>query len=111
MAKPAKKLVIVTEKVLLKKVAKIIEESGASGYTVVETGGKGSRNVRSTGQPSVSDTTANIKFEVLTPDRIMAQTIANQVGKFFTDYAGMIYLCDAEVLYGESFCGPEGCGI
>ncbi|WP_448574017.1 P-II family nitrogen regulator [Trichothermofontia sp.] len=112
MAKPAKKLVIVTEKVLLKKIAAIIEEAGASGYTVLETGGKGSRNVRSTGHPNVSDTTANIKFEVLTPDRIMAQTIASQVAeKFFTDFAGMIYLCDAEVLYGQSFCGPEGCGI
>jgi hypothetical protein len=40
MAKPAKKLVIVTEKILLKKIADIIEESGATGYTVVETGGK-----------------------------------------------------------------------
>ena len=112
MAKPAKKLVIITEKILLKKVAQIIEEAGASGYTVLETGGRGSRNVRSSGQPNVSDTTANIKFEVLTPDRIMAQNIANKVaGQFFANFAGMIYLCDAEVLYGESFCGPEGCGI
>jgi nitrogen regulatory protein PII len=112
MAKPAKKLVIVTEKILLKKIAKIIEEAGATGYTVVDTGGKGSRNVRSSGQPSVSDTEANVKFEVLTADRIMAQNIAKQVAeKFFIDFAGMIYLCDAEVLYGQSFCGPEGCGI
>jgi nitrogen regulatory protein PII len=112
MAKPAKKLVIITEKILLKKIAKIIEGSGASGYTVIETGGKGSRNVRSSGQPHVSETDTNVKFEVLTPDRIMAQNIANQVAeKFFTDFAGMIYLCDAEVLYGQSFCGPEGCEI
>jgi len=110
MAKPAKKLVIITEKILLKKIATIIEESGATGYTVLETGGKGSRNVRSSGQPNVSDTTANIKFEVLTPDRIMAQKIADEVAvKFFLDYAGIIYICDAEVLYGHSFCGPEGC--
>jgi nitrogen regulatory protein PII len=112
MAKPAKKLVIITEKLLLKKIAKIIEECGATGYTVLETGGKGSRNVRSSGQTHISETDTNVKFEVLTPDRIMAQNIANQVaGKFFTDFAGMIYLCDAEVLYGQSFCGPEGCGI
>jgi len=26
--------------------------------------------------------------------------------KFFIDFAGMIYICDAEVLYGHSFCGP-----
>ena len=110
MAKSAKKLVIVTEKILLKKVAKIIDEAGATGYTVVETGGKGSRNVRSSGQPSVSDTRANIKFEVLTDSRDMAEKIADRVGvEFFLNYAGIIYLCDAEVLYGQSFCGPNGC--
>jgi nitrogen regulatory protein PII len=112
MAKPAKKLVIVTEKILLKKVAKIIEECGATGYTVMDTGGKGSRNVRSSGQPHVSETDTNVKFEVLTPDRIMAQNIAKQVAdQFFLNFAGMIYICDAEVLYGQSFCGPEGCEI
>ncbi|GBF81264.1 P-II family nitrogen regulator [Aphanothece sacrum] len=110
MAKPAKKLVIITEKVLLKKIAHIIDESGATGYTVVETGGKGSRNVRSSGQPSVSDTQANIKFEVLTADRDMAENIADQIAvKFFLDFAGIIYISDAEVLYGHSFCGPDGC--
>ncbi len=110
MAKPAKKLVIITEKLLLKQVAKIIDASGASGYTVVETGGKGSRNMRSSGQPSVSDTTSNIKFEVLTDTYDMAVAISDQVAaQFFTDYAGIIYICDAEVLYAHSFCGPEGC--
>ncbi|MBD2427903.1 hypothetical protein [Phormidium sp. FACHB-1136] len=110
MAKPAKKLVIITEKLLLKQVAKIIESSGASGYTVLETGGKGSRNMRSSGQPSVSDTTANIKFEVLTDTKEMALAISDQVAaQFFNDYAGIIYICDAEVLYAHSFCGPEGC--
>ncbi len=110
MAKPAKKLVIVTEKILLKKIAKIIEECGSTGYTVMETGGKGSRNVRSSGQPNVSDTQANIKFEVLTSDRDTAEKIADQVAvQFFIDFAGIIYICDAEVLYGHSFCGPEGC--
>ena len=110
MAKPAKKLVIITEKLLLKQVAKIIDASGANGYTVVETGGKGSRNMRSSGQPSVSDTTSNIKFEVLTDTYDMAVAISDQVAaQFFTDYAGIIYICDAEVLYAHSFCGPEGC--
>lgn len=110
MAKPAKKLVIITEKILLKKIARIIEEAGATGYTVMETGGKGSRNVRSSGQPNVSDTKANIKFEVLTPDRDMAENIADQIAvKFFIDFAGIIYICDAEVLYAHTFCGPEGC--
>ncbi|MDX2228095.1 MAG: hypothetical protein NW220_00565 [Leptolyngbyaceae cyanobacterium bins.349] len=110
MSKKANKLVIVTEKVLMKKVAKIIEECGATGYTVVDTGGKGSRNVRSTGKPNTADTDSNVKFEVLTENREMAETIADKVAmSFFTDYAGIAYLCEAEVLYGRSFCGPGGC--
>jgi nitrogen regulatory protein PII len=110
MGKPAKKLVIITEKLLLKKVGEIIDAAGATGYTVLETGGKGSRNMRSSGQPSVSDTTANIKFEVLTEDRDMALKISDEVAmKFFNDYAGIAYICDAEVLYAHKFCGPDGC--
>jgi nitrogen regulatory protein PII len=110
MAKQAIKLVIVTEKLLLKKIAKIIEEAGATGYTVVETGGKGSRNVRSSGQPSVSDTESNIKFEVLIENRDLAEKIADRVAvKYFNDYAGIAYICNAEVLYAHTFCGPEGC--
>ena len=110
MAKPAKKLVIITEKLLLKKIGEIIDEAGATGYTVLETGGKGSRNMRSSGQPSVSDTTANIKFEVLTENHDMALKISDRVAtQFFNDYAGIAYICDAEVLYAHSFCGPEGC--
>lgn len=110
MAKPAKKLVIITEKVLLKKVAKIIDESGATGYTVVDAGGKGSRNVRSSGQPSVSDTQSNVKFEVLTENPDMALKISDRVAlEFFDDYSGIAYICDAEVLFAHKFCGPEGC--
>ncbi|MBE9125502.1 MULTISPECIES: P-II family nitrogen regulator [unclassified Coleofasciculus] len=110
MAKPAKKLVIITEKLLLQKIGKLIDESGATGYTVLETGGKGSRNVRSSGQPNVSDTTSNIKFEVLTDTRDLALEISDKIAaKFFDDYAGIAYICDAEVLYAHQFCGPDGC--
>ncbi len=41
MAQQAKKLVIITEKVLLKDVSKIIEAAGATGYRVMAAGGKG----------------------------------------------------------------------
>ncbi|MEM0981383.1 MAG: hypothetical protein AAGH78_14050 [Cyanobacteria bacterium P01_H01_bin.58] len=110
MAKSASKLVIITEKLLLKKIANIIDEAGATGYTVLETGGKGSRNVRSSGQPNVSDTQANIKFEVLTENRDMALKISDKIAlEYFEDYSGIAYICDAEVLYAHKFCGPDGC--
>lgn len=104
MTKEAKKLVIITEKLLLKKVAKIIDAAGATGYTVLETGGQGSRNVRSSGQPTVGDTESNIKFEVLTPTREMALKISDEVAaQFFEDYSGITYLCEAEVLHAHKF--------
>ena len=104
MTQQASKLVIVTEKLLLKKIAKIIDEAGATGYTVVAAGGKGSRNVRSSGQPTVSDTYSNIKIEVLTPNRDMAVKISDEVAaQFFDDYSGIAYLCDAEVLHAHKF--------
>ncbi len=104
MTKQANKLVIVTEKLLLKKVGKIIDAAGASGYTVMDAGGKGSRNVRSSGRPSVGDTESNIKFEVLTPTREMALKISDEVAaQFFEDYSGITYLCNAEVLHAHDF--------
>ncbi|MGD1857012.1 MAG: P-II family nitrogen regulator [Leptolyngbyaceae cyanobacterium] len=105
MTKQASKLVIVTEKLLLKKIAKIIDDVGATGYTVVDAGGKGSRNVRSSGQPTVSDTYSNIKFEILTPNREMAVKISDEVAaQFFDDYSGISYLCDVmEVLHAHKF--------
>ncbi len=110
MAKPASKLVIVTEKLLLKQIAKIIDEAGATGYTAVDAGGKGSRNVRSSGQPSVSDTGLNVKIEVLTDSRDMALKISDEVAaRFFDNYSGIAYISEAEVLSAHKFCGPDGC--
>ncbi|MEM8676979.1 MAG: hypothetical protein AAGF83_24465 [Cyanobacteria bacterium P01_G01_bin.67] len=105
MTQQACKLVIVTEKLLLKKIAKIIDEVGATGYTVVDAGGKGSRNVRSSGQPAVSDTYSNIKFEVLTRNRDIAVKISDEVAaQFFDDYSGIAYICDVmEVLHAHKF--------
>ncbi len=106
----ASKLVIITEKLLMKKIAKIIDEAGASGYTVVEVGGKGSRNLLSAwGKPSGGENNKikfeNIKFEVLTPNRDMAAKISDEVAaQFFDDYSGIAYLCNVmEVLHAHSF--------
>ncbi|MGB3655863.1 MAG: hypothetical protein WBA41_32265 [Rivularia sp. (in: cyanobacteria)] len=105
MTQRASKLVIVTEKVLLKQIANIIDGAGATGYTVVDAGGKGSRNMRSSGRPTVSEAYSNVKFEVLTPNRDMAVKISDEVAaQFFDDYSGIAYLCDVmEVLHAHKF--------
>ncbi|ESQ08668.1 MAG TPA: hypothetical protein DDY14_01790 [Chromatiaceae bacterium] len=103
MSKTAVKLVIVTEKIIMKEVSKIIEKEGASGYTLTSAGGKGSRNMRSSGGPGVIDHFANIKFEVITADKDTAERIADMVAaKYFNHYAGISYLDGVEVLHAHT---------
>ena len=100
----ATKIVIITEKVILDGVARIIEESGATGYTITAAGGKGSRGMRSTDRPAVVDAFANVKLEVITTDPDVAEKIVNAVtDTYFTNYAGITYLEPVEVLRPHKF--------
>ncbi|MEX1316203.1 MAG: hypothetical protein AB1Z22_03620 [Synechococcaceae cyanobacterium] len=104
MSQPVWKLVIITEEILLKKIAKIIKDAGASGYTVIAAAGEGSRNVRSTGEPSVSHTFSNIKFEVLTSSRELADRIQEKVvAKYFENYSCITYISTVEALRAHKF--------
>ncbi|MFN7250099.1 MAG: P-II family nitrogen regulator [Anaerobacillus sp.] len=101
----AEKVVIITEKLILKGVCEIIEACGGSGYTIVAAGGKGSRNVRSTSDRAlVIEDFANVKIEVIVKDKTMAETIMVQVaGKYFENYSGITYVEDVEILRPKKF--------
>ena len=103
MSTQATKLVIVTEKLLFKHIVGIIEGAGATGYTVTAAEGKGSRNTRAPGHPSVSDAYEKIKFEVITTDATIARNIADKVAaSYFNNFSGIIFIGDVEVLYAHS---------
>ena len=103
MIHKAKKAVIITEKLILDDVIKIIEEAGARGYTVVAAAGKGDRGVRS-GVDSGLDVFTNVKIEVVARREEVARKIADKVSeRFFDHYAGIIYLEDVEILRPEKF--------
>lgn len=104
MTHTATKVIIVTEKLILDKVAKIIDSTGASGYTVIPGGGKGSRGIRTSGSAAVVDDFSNVKIEVITMSREAAEKIANEVAeKFFQDYSGITYLETVEILRPHKF--------
>lgn len=103
MSQQATKLVIITEMLLFKHIVRIIEAAGATGYTVTAAEGKGSRNTRSPGHPSVSDTFEKIKLEVITLDDRVARRIADDVAaNFFDNFSGIIFIDQVEVLYAHS---------
>ncbi len=104
MSQQVCKLIIITEEILLKKIVKIIHDAGASGYTVVAAGGEGSRNIRSTGDPSVSHPYSNIKIEVLIASKETAIKISDEVvEKFFDNFSGITYISTVEALREHKF--------
>lgn len=100
----AMKVVIITEKLIQDKVTRLIEAAGASGYTVLAAGGKGSRGIRSNNRAAVVDEFSNIKIEVITGDRAIANRIADEVAEtFFGNYSGVTYLEEVEILRPYKF--------
>ena len=104
MTHMATKIVIITEKLILEKVKRVIEAAGATGYTIVAAGGKGSRGVRASGRAAVVDAFTNVKVEVITANREAAVNIADEVAaRFFEDYSGITYLENVEILRPDKF--------
>jgi len=104
MIHKAKKIVIITEKVIEEGVARLITAEGATGWTAVGAGGQGSRGMRPKDRPGVSDSFANVKFEVICGDAEMAERIADRVAAtYFENYSGITYLEDVEILRPHKF--------
>jgi nitrogen regulatory protein PII len=99
------KTVIITEKLLVDRVAEIIEANGGTGYTYVSAGGKGSRGKRATtDRAAVVDGLSNVKIEVITPDHANAEAIAEAVAaQFFENFSGITYLEPVEILRQHKF--------
>jgi nitrogen regulatory protein PII len=101
---PAKKVIIITEKLIADKVAKTAQDCGAKGYTVTAAGGKGERGVRAHERASIAEDLCNVKIEIIVSSIDVAKCIAHTVReKYLSDYAGLIYLQDVEVMRPQKF--------
>ncbi len=94
-----KLLTVVTEAVLETDLAELLPTLGATGYTIVNARGRGSRGAREAGW----STNSNIRIEVIcepaTADRISAHLREH----YYRDYAMVLYVSDVEVLRPEKF--------
>jgi nitrogen regulatory protein PII len=107
MTHKAIKIVIITEKVIFDGVVEVIEAAGATGYTMVEAAGKGSRGVRNEGRAQVVDDLRNVKVEVICKSREQAEAIAEGVSaRYFKNYSGITYLEEVEILRPGKFSKP-----
>lgn len=104
MTTQATKITIVTERMIQSEVTRIIEDAGASGYTVVEGSGKGQHGLRSSVRPQMVGAFSIVKIETLVADRGVADTIAERViANCFQQFSGIVYLSTVEILRPERF--------
>ncbi|NVK25016.1 MAG: hypothetical protein HWE10_08820 [Gammaproteobacteria bacterium] len=99
------KVVIITEKMIAKGICNIIEQEGASGYTIMAAGGKGSHGVRNiSDRAAVIDDFSDVRIEVIVTDKERAKSIMKKVAEaYFNEYAGITYLDEVEVLRLSKF--------
>ncbi len=108
MAQKATMVVIITEKLIAEGVIKIVNGCGATGYTVSEAGGKGSRNIRSSAKQTIVEGSGNIRIEVITADEELATRIAEEVAAaYFENFSGIAYLQEVTVLRPRKLLGQE----
>jgi nitrogen regulatory protein PII len=100
MTSEIRKLVtVVTEAALEATLCAQLQNLGASGYTVTDARGSGSRGVRDAGWTS----SGNVRIEVVCDAR-MAERIAHHLREhYYDDYAMILYTSDVEVLRPGKF--------
>lgn len=93
------KLTVVTEAVLEAEICQALGDLGASGYTVTDARGAGSRGVRSAGWP----TSSSIRIEILCSEEV-CESIADYLReKYYKNYAMVLWESNVAVLRPEKF--------
>jgi nitrogen regulatory protein P-II 2 len=89
---------IVAETVLEESLTRGLVERGATGYTVTESQGKGSRGIRSGDVPGES-----VRIETVV-DRATSDRVLNWIQEsYFPNYAVIAWVTPAEVLRGDKY--------
>lgn len=100
MADVSRRLVtIVTEAALESELCQIVLSLGASGYTVTNARGSGSRGVRDAGW----STNSSIQVEVICGDEVAAKITEHLRDHYYENYAMVIFESDVRVLRPEKF--------
>ena len=100
MSTDRRKLVtIVTEAALESQLLEVLDALGASGYTITNARGKGSRGIRDAGWTSSS----NIRIEVICSKELAATITGYLHENFYNHYAMVVFESDVNVLRKHKF--------
>lgn len=99
MSKTRTLLTIVTEKTIEKKICKDLETLGATGYTVIDARGKGTRGARA----GEWDFDRNIHIEALCSEIIARKIEQHMQENYFNDFGMIIYSHEVCVMRSNKF--------
>ena len=93
-----KLVTIVMEAVLEDRIVKDVRRLGATGYTLVEVHGEGSRGIDATDFEG-----RNLRLETLVSPSTATRILEHLATEYFPLYAVVAYATDAEVVRGEKY--------
>ena len=99
---PLKQITIVAETVLRDRITRRLLDWGATGFTVTETTGKGSRGIRTGDVPGES-----VRIETLVTRDVAIRILEEVKERYFADYAVIAWVTEVEVVRGEKYVGDE----
>ena len=94
-----KLVTIITEAVLEGELCDFLADLGASGYTVTNARGSGSRGVRSAGWAASS----NVRIVVVCSEELAAKIAKEVSDRYYADYAMILFESDIHVLRPDKF--------
>lgn len=99
------KVVIITEKIIAEPICAMIEKTVATGYTLSNVAGKGSRDIRSSNDgTNLVGEFANVKIEIIVKNKSVAEEIIEKVNKkYFQNYSGIAFIEEVEILRLHKF--------
>jgi nitrogen regulatory protein P-II 2 len=93
-----KMVTIIAEPVLEIRLTQELREFGASGFTVVEGRGEGSRAMHAAEIPGI-----NVRIETIVAPELAERILAHVAQHYFASYEIIAYLSDVEVLRPEKY--------
>ena len=94
-----KLVTIITETALESEILKAVEKLGASGYTITDARGKGSRGIRDAGWAISS----NIRIEIICSDQLAEKICTFLNEHYYNDYAMVVFESEVSVLREDKF--------
>ena len=95
---PFKLVTIIAEPVLEQKITHDLRQLGATGFTVVEGRGEGSRGLHAAEVPGT-----DVRIETIVPPEVADRIVTHLAAHYFGNYEVIAYLSDVAVVRGDKY--------